>query len=61
MSLSGLQAKGTEGAAELVSDPQYSKLLPTSIHKDGNFQIVLKVSIIGGEPGPLQILAVQTW
>jgi hypothetical protein len=61
MSLSGLQAKGTEEAAELVSDAQYSKLLPTSILKQGNFQIVLKVSLIGGEPGPLQILAIQTW
>ena len=61
MSLSGLKAKGTEGAAELVSDAQYAKLLPTSILGTGNFQIVLKVSIIGGEPGPLQILAVQTW
>jgi hypothetical protein len=61
ISLSGLGAKGTEGATELVSDDQYSKALPTSIHKTGNFQIVLKVSVIDGEPGPLQILAVQTW
>lgn len=61
MALSGLTDLGTEAAAEFVTDPNYEKLIPASVNQQGNFQIVLKTSVIGGEPGPLQILAVQTW
>ena len=61
MALSGLQAKGTEAASRLVTDPNYVRLLPASISGKGNFQIVLETSVIGGEPGPIQVLAVHTW
>jgi hypothetical protein len=61
MALSGLEGYGTEAAAQLVGDPKVAKLIPNSVHEQGNFQIVLRTSIIGGEPGPLQVLAVQTW
>jgi hypothetical protein len=61
IALSGLEAEGTEAAAELVVDPKYAKLIPAAITEKGNFQIVLKTTVIGGEPGPLQVLAVQSW
>jgi hypothetical protein len=61
ISVGGLGAWGTEAAAELVSDPNYARQIPTSITDKGNFQMILKTSIISGEPGPLQVVAVYTW
>jgi hypothetical protein len=59
--VSGLGDKGTEAAAEFVSDPNDARLIPASVGDRGNFQIVLKTSILSGEPGPLQVMAVYTW
>lgn len=61
MALSGLEARGTEAAAELISDPSFSKLIPANVPDKGNFQIVIRATILNGEPGPIQILAVRTW
>ena len=61
IALSGLEDWGTQAAAALVSDPKLAKLIPNAVLDHGNFQIVLKTTIIGGEAGPIQILAVQTW
>jgi hypothetical protein len=61
LAVSGLGDKGTEAAAEFVSDPNDARLIPASVGDKGNFQIVLKTSILSGEPGPLQVMAVYTW
>lgn len=61
LALGGLRANGTEAAAELVADPKFARFIPKIVSDHGNFQVVLKTSVIGGEPGPLQVLAVQTW
>jgi len=61
IALCGLEARGTEAAAALIADPKNEMLIPASIGERGNFQIVLKTSLINGEPGPLQVLAVETW
>jgi hypothetical protein len=61
LALSGLEAHGTEAAGELVADPAFAKFIPTSVRPHGNFQIVLRASVIRGSTGPLEILAVHTW
>jgi hypothetical protein len=61
LALSGLGGYGTEAAAQLVDGSKVAKLIPNNVYDKGNFQIVLRTSVIGGEPGALQVLAVQTW
>lgn len=61
MALSGLEAYGTEAAGELVADPAFSKYLPANVRSSGNFQIVLKTSVLRGNTGPIEILAFHTW
>ena len=61
MALSGLEAYGTEAAGELVADPAFSKYLPATVRSTGNFQIVLKTSVLRGNTGPIEILAFHTW
>ena len=61
IALSGLTAKGTEVAAAVVTDPKDSGLIPAEVREDGNFQVIVRTSIISGEPGPVDVLAVQTW
>lgn len=59
----GLGVYGTEAAAELITDPEYNRLLPAkfgSTRKE-NFQIVLKMTVIGGNTGPPEIVAEYTW
>lgn len=61
ITLSGLEAYGTEAAGELVADPAFAGYIPSSLKSSGNFQIVLKTSVVRGNTGPIQILAVHTW
>jgi hypothetical protein len=61
MALSGLEAHGTEAAGELVADPAFAKSLPSVMRSMGNFQIVLRTSVIRGSTGPFEIVAVHTW
>jgi hypothetical protein len=61
MALSGLEAYGTEAAGELVADPAFAKYLPATVRSTGNFQIVLKTSVLRGNTGPIEILAFHTW
>ena len=61
MALSGLEAHGTEAAGELVADPAFAKLLPATVRSSGDFQIVLRASVIRGSTGPFEVLAVHTW
>lgn len=61
MAISGLQAHGTEAAGALVTDPAFANLLPSSLRSTGNFQLVLKASVIRGNTGPMQIVATYAW
>lgn len=61
LGLSGLEAHGTEAAGELVADPAFAKLIPSSVRSTGNFQIVLRVPVMAGSTGPFEIVAVHTW
>jgi len=61
MMICGIGPFGTEAAANLVASSVSSKLLPVSIRSAGNFQIVLKTTVIDGIAGAPRILAVQTW
>jgi hypothetical protein len=61
MALSGLEAYGTEAAGELVADPAFAKYLPPAVRSTGNFQIVLKTSVLRGNTGPIEILAFHAW
>ena len=61
IALSGLEAYGTEAAGELVADPAFAGSIPSSLKSSGNFQIVLKTSVVRGNTGPIQILAVHAW
>jgi hypothetical protein len=58
----GLGMHGTEAAGELLTDPAYTRILPTVLRSSKkNFQIVLKTTVIEGHNGPPQIVAVYTW
>lgn len=61
IALSGLEGYGTEAAAHLACDPKLAKMIPSSVRDQGSFEMVLRTSVIGGEAGPIQILAVKTW
>jgi hypothetical protein len=61
MMVIGIGPFGTEAAANLVTDPVSSKLLPDSIRSAHNFQIVVKTTVIDGSAGAPQVLAVYTW
>ena len=61
MALSGVTAYGTDAAGELVTDPAFAKYIPASVRSTGNFQIVLKTSVLRGSTGPIEILSIHTW
>ena len=61
VALSGLSFIATQAAGEFVSDPKLAKLIPRELHGSGNFQLVLRVSIISEAPGPVQVVAFYTW
>jgi hypothetical protein len=61
VALSGLTFNSTQAAGELVTDPEIAKKIPLRVRGQGNFQIVLRTSLMGDEPGPIQIVAVHTW
>ncbi len=61
MAVCGLGAAGTEAASELLTDPAFEKLLPAGIDSKGNFQIVLRTSVVNGRTGPFQVLAYYLW
>jgi hypothetical protein len=59
LALGGLGMHGTEAAGELLTDPAYTKILPSVLRSSKkNFQIVLKTTVIDGHTGPPQIVAV---
>lgn len=61
LALSGLEGYATQAAGELVTNPEMARKIPLRISTKGNFQIVLRTSLVGTEPGPIEIVAVHTW
>jgi len=61
MALCGLEKHGTEAAGDLVADPEFAKSLPSIARSKGDFQIVLRTSVIRESTGHIEILAVYAW
>jgi hypothetical protein len=62
LAVGGLGMHGTEAAGELITDPAFASSLPASLRsRKKNFQIVVKTTVIDGNTGPPQILAVYSW
>jgi hypothetical protein len=62
LSVGGLGMHGTEAAGELITDSDFANSLPGSLRSSKkNFQVVLKTTVIDGNPGSPQILAVYSW
>jgi hypothetical protein len=61
ISFGGLRKQGTRAARNLLIDNSYAKLLPAQIKSTGNFQIIIKTSLVNGSAGPPQILAFYAW
>jgi hypothetical protein len=62
--LAGILGEGTEAASEVVSNPVYLDAMLRKAPKDWehlNLEAVVETNIIGGQPGPPNILAVETW
>lgn len=61
VSLGGLRQYGTQMAGDLLTDNSYVRLLPSGLKPTGNFQIVLKTSVINGSAGHPEFLAYYAW
>lgn len=61
LALSGLEGYATQAASELVTDPKFATKIPGRLRDSGNFQIVLRTSVLDEEPGPIQIEAFYSW
>ncbi len=62
MAIGGLGLHGTEAGSELITDPNLSKVLPSSLRDtQKNFQIVIKTTVIDGSTGPPQVVATYVW
>jgi hypothetical protein len=60
--IGGLGLHGTQTAGEFITNPAYLSLLSHDISNvQENVQIVLKTTVINGETGPPQVLAVYYW
>jgi hypothetical protein len=64
VTVAGLRGPGTLAAGKFVSDPDYfreaAKKLPTD-WRNRNMQLVLSAEVIGGNPGPPQMLSSIVW
>jgi hypothetical protein len=64
VSTAGIQADGTQAAAELVSSSRY---LEEALRSAGsgwakkNLQVVIQTTVTDSVPGPPQAVAVYTW
>lgn len=61
VALSGLTFNSTQATGELVTNPKIAQKIPLRVRGQGNFQIVLRMSLMGNEPGPIQVIDVHTW
>jgi hypothetical protein len=61
VAVSSLGHHGSRAASELITDNSFAKSLPPGISSTGNFQIVVKTSVIIGSSSPPQVLAFYAW
>lgn len=61
MTVVGLNGYGTEAAGEFISNPEFSKYLPTSARARKNLQFVVQTDVLNGTAGPPRILDVYSW
>jgi hypothetical protein len=64
VSAAGVEEYGTLAASEFVTNPSYLSEAFRSAPKDWyrkNIQVVLRTKIVGGTPGPPQVLATHFW
>ncbi|MGC1783918.1 MAG: hypothetical protein WA708_15455 [Acidobacteriaceae bacterium] len=62
--LGGILGEGTEAASEVVSNPVYLDAMLKKAPKNWaqlNLEAVIETNVIDGNPGPPNILAVETW
>jgi len=60
----GISEEGTEAAGEILYNPEYLNSLIARASPDWadkNLEAVIETQVIGGHPGPPNILAVETW
>lgn len=61
VSLGGLWPYGTIAACSFLTDSEHANIVPHAFYTQQNAQVVLKTSVINGNPGPPQVVAVYTW
>jgi hypothetical protein len=62
--LAGILGEGTEAASEVVSNPVYLEAMLRKAPKNWeqlNLEAVIETNVIEGQPGPPNVLAVETW
>jgi hypothetical protein len=62
--LAGILGEGTEAASEVLSNPAYLDAMLKKAPKNWehlNLEAVIETNIIEGQPGPPNVLAVETW
>jgi hypothetical protein len=60
--IGGLGLHASQVASEFVTNPTYMNSLSSSMRDPNrNVQIVLRVNVIKGEPGPPQVVAIYYW
>lgn len=60
----GISEEGTEAAGEILYNPEYLNSLLAKAPQDWeskNLEAVIETQVIGGHPGPPNVLAVETW
>jgi len=61
MAVEGIKWQGTEAAATLIANPSLARFLPSSLRSAKNFQVVMRTSVINGNAGPPDVLAIYKW
>jgi hypothetical protein len=61
IAVEGIKWQGTEAAATLIVNPSLAQYLPSSLRSARNFQIVMRTSVINGNAGPPDVLAIYKW
>jgi hypothetical protein len=59
--IGGLGLHGTQAAGEFITSSKFLDTVPRGSFVEKNVQIVLKTSVINGESGPPQVVAIYRW
>jgi len=62
--VAGILGEGTEAASEVVSNPAYMDAMLQKAPRNWqtlNLEAVIESNVIGGHPGPPNVIAVETW